>query len=116
MQNLLRWSPRLLAAAYILSLAAFALDAFEGPGGATEKAIGFLAHLTPAIVTAMVLAVAWRFPLVGGVFFMLLGMVFTIYFQTDRAAANFLMISMPLFVAGVLFIFSHAGGPQKPVF
>lgn len=55
-------------------------------------------------------------PLVGGLFFMLLGMVFTIYFQTDRAAANFLMISMPLLVAGVLFIFSHAGSPQKPVF
>ena len=44
---------------------------------------------------------------VGGLVFMVLGMVFTVYFAAWRTAELFMMLSMPLLLAGVLFIFSN---------
>lgn len=67
----------------------------------------FIVHLTPAIVTAGFLWLAWRFPIIGGLFLMMLGMVFTIYFRSDRTLLLFMMISFPLLLAGLLFILSH---------
>lgn len=112
MKNVLKWSPRAIAFAYLLFLATLSLDAFGGEGSFGQKVLGFLIHLTPAFAVGGFLFLAWKFPLVGGLFFMVLGMVFTIYYHTDRSLPNFLLISMPLFLAGLLFIFSHSS-PEK---
>lgn len=107
MKKFLTWAPRLILAAYILFISSFALDAFSEGGTLMHQVGDFIVHLTPAIVTAGFLWLAWRFPIIGGLFLMMLGMVFTIYFRTDRTFQLFMMISFPLFLAGLLFIFSH---------
>lgn len=107
MKNIFIWLPRILALLFAGFLALFALDAFSGDLSLGKKLLGFLYHLAPALSVLLFLAVAWRFRLVGGLGFLVLGMVFTIYFDTYRQTANFMMISLPLFVTGVLFMISH---------
>lgn len=65
-RRLLLWSPRVLGFVVAAFFAAFALDAAgEGPAA-------FLRHLTPALVLLAVVAIAWRWPAVGGVAFVAL--------------------------------------------
>lgn len=115
MRQLLTWMPRAIVLAFILLLIVFALDAFEGPGGVLHKMGGFLLHLLPAAVTAGFLLVAWRWRIIGGLLMLVLGMVFTIYFQTDQSWSRFLLVSFPLLLAGVLFILSNWNAARSSV-
>jgi len=108
MKNFLTWTPRIVLIAYSIFISVFALDAFSEEGSFFHRLGDFLMHLAPSVVVLLMLFLAWRFPLIGGLFVMILGMIFTIYFHTNRTFSYFMMISAPLFVAGLLFIFSHA--------
>ena len=101
------WVPRVLALLYVAFLAIMSLDSFDGSSGIFNNLVGFLVHLLPAFWIGMTLLLAWHYRLIGGVAFMIMGMVFTIYYHTNTSTANFMLISMPLFVCGMLFIFSH---------
>lgn len=101
------WAPRVLAMLYVAFLALMSLDSFEG-SSIFNNLVGFLVHLLPAFWIGMALLLAWHYRLIGGVAFMIMGMVFTIYYHTNTTTDRFMLISMPLFVCGMLFIFSHS--------
>lgn len=105
-EKYLLWSPRIIALAFAALLALFALDAFEMNKSLAEQVGGFLIHLLPAFATIAILAVAWKYRVVGGFLFLLLGIVFTFYFGTASKISTFLLISAPLFAAGILFLIS----------
>ena len=107
MKAALTWGPRAIVLFYAGLLALFATDAFSGGHSFGQQVLGFAIHLLPALFVLAILVVAWRFPLIGGVGFMVLGMVFTIYFHAARETSAFLLISTPLFLSGILFILSH---------
>lgn len=103
----LTWFPRVLAVAFALFISVFALDAW-GNGDAVLTELGHtLLHLIPTAAVLAALGLAWHRRIIGGLVFMILGMVFTIHFGTWRTAQLFMLFSLPLFVAGVGFIFSR---------
>lgn len=106
MKNLFTWLPRVIVLVFILFIASFALDAFDEDASFWGKIGDFAKHLIPAAVTSVFLFVAWRYRIFGGLLLMVLGMVFTIYFRTDRSLYYFMSISFPLLLGGLLFIFS----------
>lgn len=96
--------PRILAILYIGFLAIFAFDVFV-PGKPTLEIIGaFLIHLMPNYLLLAALLIAWKKEKVGGFLFILLGIFFTVFFRTYTAIPNFLIVSFPVFVIGVLFL------------
>lgn len=105
-EKYLLWSPRIIALVFAGWLALFALDAFQMNKSLADQIGDFLMHLLPAFITIGILAVAWKYRLVGGFLFLLLGIVFTFYFGTASNLTNFLLISAPLFAAGILFLLS----------
>lgn len=107
MERFLTWLPRVITIAYILFISIFAADALTSDGSVFEKIGRLVAHLIPSALAAGLLFVAWRVRILGGLLFLVFGLALTIYFQTYRSTQNFLMISFPLMLAGVLFIFSH---------
>ena len=107
MTNSMTWFPRILGLLYVILIASFALDSFSGDEGLLTQTGQFVIHLIPAFVAAGILAVSWRYPLIGGICFMVLGMIFTVYFGTYNKLSNFLIVSMPLFLIGVLFMLTH---------
>ncbi len=107
MKDLLTWIPRIIGLLFTGFMILFSLDAFSGDTSIAQKILGFLLHLIPAFVVGGCLLLAWKYRLLGGVLFMVLGMVFTIYFSTYRTASHFVSVSLPLFVAGILFMVSQ---------
>lgn len=107
----LLWFPRILALTYAAFLSIFALDSGE-PGISFWHLMGHVAvHLIPTATVLLALALAWHHPILGGLVFLVLGLVFTIHFATWKSASLFWLFSMPLFVAGVSFLFSNYNTP-----
>ncbi len=105
--NFLTWFPRVLAMVFAVFISIFALDVLEAHDPFFSKTAHFFIHLIPSFAVLAVLWLAWYQRIFGGLMFMILGMVFTIHFGTWREMTLFLMFSLPLFVAGVAFIFSR---------
>lgn len=61
-------------------------------------------HLIPNFILAGVLYLAWKKEKAGGFIFILLGLGFTIFFNTYTHVMNFLLTSFPVLLIGVLFL------------
>jgi hypothetical protein len=107
MKQFLTWFPRILVMAFALFISMFAADAFSAGGTFLQQVGDFLMHLIPTVVTLVFLWVAWKHRMLGGLLFVLWGLVFTINFGTHRSVPLFLMFSLPLLLAGFLFLFSQ---------
>jgi len=55
----------------------FALDAFDARLTILQQISDFFIHLIPSFILALFLFVAWKWELIGGVIFVLLGVGFT---------------------------------------
>ena len=94
------WAPRLLGIATGLFLAMFALDAIGEPG------LALLIHLAPAAMVAGVVAMAWRFELVGSLGFLALGIAYIALAWGRFPWTAYAAISGPLFLTAILFAIS----------
>ena len=94
--NVAKWLPRFLGILFAAFLAMLAMDA--------GSIIGLLIHLTPSLVVLVCVLVGWRRPLLGGILFLGLAIVATGFFRTYRDIVNFLMITGPFVLVGVLFL------------
>lgn len=103
-EKLLFWLPRSLSIIYILFLGLFALDIFIPNQSLSYYLIGLFMHLLPNFLLIALLAIAWKWEKIGGILFILLGLVFTIFFNTYTSIQTFLFISFPVFLIGALFL------------
>jgi len=101
--------------AFILFLLLFSFDVFGMEGGAFEKIGGFLVHAAPSIAMAVLLGVFWNRPFVSGWVFIGAAVFLTLFFNTYVRAENFLMISLPALLSGVLFLLASKTGKIKQV-
>ncbi len=101
-QRLSAWTPRGIAVFYSVLLSLFALDVEDD--SIWRTALGFVIHLIPALIVLGCTVLAWKKPRTGGIAFLLLGVGFTWFFNTYKDMSAFLILSVPLFVAGGLFL------------
>lgn len=102
MHRALCWAARLTAIGAIAFLSSFALDVFE-PGMPEADMLPALAvHLAPSLVLVVVLAIAWRRPLVGGVLFVVVAAL-PLLLLHNPLSVN-LLLSAPFFLVGLLFL------------
>jgi len=111
--RVLCWVPRILGILFVAFISLFALDAFGGDGSFGEQLLGFIIHLVPSFVLVIFLVIAWKHEKVGGWLYILLGVVFTIFFDTYEELITFLLISGPVFLTGVLFLISAMRNSKK---
>ena len=101
---LLLWAPRVLGVGVCLFLGLFALDAFTGDKPAVEALRDFLIHLSPMLALLLVVALSWRWELVGGLVFT--GLAIAYGYMARHHLAWIPTISGPLLIVGVLFLLS----------
>lgn len=109
------WTPRVLCIVEILLLSMFALDVF-GPGQSLWRQVaGFIIHLIPSFILAIMLIIAWKWQSVGGIILIIAGLAFSIFlFRTggrhNQSFLNyfttFMALSFPMILSGALFIVS----------
>lgn len=124
------WVPRILMVLFIIFLTLFSFDVFEMEGSIWTKVGAFVIHSVPSLVLAVVLVIAWRRPLIGGILVLACVAAFAVLSRirsgTDFAVRQ--IIFNPVFIAptviGILFMISsliegsgespdHSGGPSE---
>ena len=101
-RRLLFWSPRVLCIAFALFLSLFALDVFNEGLGLWKTILALSIHLIPTAFVVVVLALSWRWEWVGGILFIVMGILYLKRMWHHPAAVA--GISGPLFLVGALFL------------
>jgi hypothetical protein len=108
------WFPRIMLLIYAIFIVIFSSDVFGGQQIFITKLLDFLLHSIPTIVLLLILWLAWRKPMWGGLLIILVSLIFTVLFKTYHILIQFLMISICPFIIGLLFIIVHYMKPRKP--
>jgi hypothetical protein len=105
-ERVLTWIPRVIAVLYTAMIGMLALDVQDD--SVWRAAVGLIIHLIPALVMVGCVVLAWKRPRQGGMVFLGIGILFTWFFGTYEDGVVFVILSVPLFLAGTLFIIDGA--------
>ena len=67
------WTPRILSIIFILFLALFSLDVFEGNYGFWGIVLALFMHNIPTLIFAIIVYLTWKYELVGAILFGMIG-------------------------------------------
>ena len=103
------WTPRILSIIFILFLALFSLDVFEPGLSMGQIMLGLFMHNIPSLVLLAVLLIAWRYEIVGGIAYILAGILYIIFAFGRNGFQLYLLvwsaqIAGPAFLIGALFL------------
>lgn len=110
--RLVYWTPRILSILFIIFLAISSLDVFDEGLGFWGTILGLFMHNIPVFILAIVLWISWKREIVGGVVFILAGMLYVVVmlanafrgqFEAYMISWNFI-VAGPAFIIGILFI------------
>lgn len=103
-QILTVWFPRVLAVVYTLFIALLSFDVFQSDVSLLENIGGFLMHNITTFALILALCLSWNNPRRGGLAFIIISAIFTIFFKTYERWDAFVLISTPILLAGILFL------------
>jgi hypothetical protein len=105
------WIPRIASIVFILFLALFSLDVFGNNYGFWGTLVAFLMHNLPVFILTALLIIAWRHEVVGGIAFVLAGLLYivSVLFRVQEDLPWYIalswctMITLPAVVIGALW-------------
>ncbi|NBO70329.1 MAG: hypothetical protein EBU66_05020 [Bacteroidetes bacterium] len=112
--NIFRLLARIISILAIAFVSLFAMDAF-GHGTWWEQLQDFFMHMIPTFILIGILAIAWRWELIGGIIYIVIGLVLAPIIFKHNLAMNhdilkslwvILIINAPFIAAGTLFVIS----------
>jgi len=103
-EKALYWTPRIITILAILFMMMFSFDVFGGNEPLSKKLLGFLMHNIPVLILIVVLVVAWKWEIVGGVLFIVAFIAASIFFRSFRGNPGSLVVIIPFLITGILFI------------
>jgi len=98
--KMIYWVPRIFCILFILFTGLFAFEE-QVFGGA------FFIHLIPTAILFIILVISWKFELVGGTIFIILGIIWTFFYSTFENMLSFLLLSLPIILIGFLFLWNY---------
>ncbi len=104
--KILRWAPRILAILFAVLISLFALDVFSESKPFWAMAFGLLMHLIPTLAMVAVIIIAWRWELVGAVFFIAIAALYVVFIHGQGVWLYYLLIAGPPLITGVLYLLS----------
>ncbi|MFH1832858.1 MAG: hypothetical protein ABH816_01640 [Candidatus Levyibacteriota bacterium] len=108
----LHWAPRILSFLYVLFLSLFALDVFSEYSG-WAVVLPLFIHLIPSFILLIVVAISWRYEIVGAVIFFGFALFYIYAVGFDRPWSWYAGISGPAGIVGILFFLSWIGKKKK---
>jgi len=100
----------------IFFVSIFAFDSFSPDNTIWQNIGSFLINLLPSFTLIVVLIIAWKWELTGGIFLTVIGIAWSIFvylinFQRTGSIGTSLLLTLaigiPFVLAGVLFIVNH---------
>lgn len=117
------WLPRIICILAILLVSLFAADAFSPELNIWQQIGAFMIHLIPSFILLAFLIIAWKWELIGGIIFMVIGLglspvIFTRYYKMNESVwmslGIIMAITIPFVIVGGLFIASHFLRKKNP--
>ena len=113
------WAPRIFSIIFLLFLAIFSLDVFDMKLGFWGTVLGLLMHNIPVFVLAAVLWISWRHEIVGGIAFIIAGLLYIASLFFTRQFQWYMLawipiIAGPAFFIGILFLIGWKKKARKP--
>lgn len=114
--KILYWVPRILCILTILFVSMFASDAFSPQNTVWQNIVSLFMHLLPSIILIIVLVIAWKWELVGGIILTIMGLAFSTgvflinmkrFHSVGKSLGNAVILCLPFVVSGILFIVNH---------
>ena len=104
----LYWTPRILSIIFIIFLALFSLDVFDGNYTFFQTLLGLFMHNIPSLFLLITLLISWKHEIVGGIVFILAGIFYILMILINNSfEGSFygaLIIAGPAFFIGILFL------------
>ena len=98
------WLPRILTILSILFMALFSLDSFGGNGSVWRKMLVFLLHNIPVFILIIILIIAWKREVAGGIILIVVSLAGGIFFHSFTTNPGSIPVIAPFFLEGVLFV------------
>lgn len=100
------WTPRILSIMFLLFLAMFSLDIFEGNYGFWGTIGALLMHNIPVFILAIILWISWKREIVGGVGFIFGGILYiaTILINIIKTGFEWYYLAWVLQISGIAFL------------
>jgi len=102
------WTPRILSIIFILFLALMSLDVFSSELNFWQTLGALFMHNIPAFLLLIVLLISWKHEIVGGIAFILAGLLYIILLMRNPFEWYMLFWSMQIsgiaFFIGILFL------------
>lgn len=100
------WLPRFLALLFIGFISLLAFDVFDADLSLSGKLLGLFMHLIPTYFLLIAFLIAWKWPLPGGILFILAGGVYIFFAGGQHWSAYLIVGGIPALI-GLLFIAEH---------
>jgi hypothetical protein len=101
------WTPRILSIIFISFLALMSLDVISSELNFWQIVGGMFMHNIPALILLIVLLISWKYEIVGGIAFILAGILYIILLMRNPfewyMLSWALQISVIAFLIGILF-------------
>lgn len=113
--KVLHWLPRIICIVAIFFFSRYALNAIESYLTIWQQILIFLVHLIPSALLIGLLIIAWKWELMGGILFTLIGLglapvIFqhysNLHYSLVMNLGIVMMVGLPLMFIGILFILS----------
>ena len=105
--KILFFVPRILMIVYIIFISMFAFDVFNENQMFLESLIELCIQLIPSIMLSIILWYAWNNQKNGGFLLIGVGVIFTLFFELYTNFTTFLMLGVPIFISGILFLLNY---------
>ncbi len=100
---ILNWIARILGILFALFISLFALDVFVPGVSLGNILLALVMHLIPTYIILILLWIAWKRPLAGGILFILAGAAYPILASGEDLIAFLLIGGIPIII-GILFL------------
>jgi hypothetical protein len=112
MNKFVYWTPRVLSIIFVLFLMLFSLDVFGTGLNFWQTALALFIHNIPTLILLIVVLIAWKYEIVGGVGFILAGILYIVFILLNISTTGFqwyylswaIQISGIAFLVGIMFL------------
>ena len=99
------WTPRILSIIFLLFLSLFSLDVISPELSFWQIILGLFMHNIPVFILLIVLLISWKHEIVGGIAFILAGLLYITLILIDAFINGFkwYMLFWTIQIAGIAF-------------
>jgi hypothetical protein len=106
-EKTLYWAPRIFTIFAIMFMLMFSFDTLGEDIPISQKLLGLLMQNIPVLILAVILIIAWKRELIGGVLFFAAFIAASIFYRSFAGNPGSLVVILPFLITGILFILHH---------